>query len=230
MTGYRSGFVAGVPELDRGPARVPADRRHGAAGVRSARLGRRVGRRGARRAARRVPTQAAALPRLLRPEAGPCNRQPGDHVHVAAVPRGENPGPRRSPSGCSSTACSSRPAPIWEPPAKVTSGSRSYPPRTTAAGRSRSWRTCCEPRTRRGDRRGTRQWRAARGEQGGDEWVVDVEAKEAILEYFRLRKVEPMTVGPFSYQDKIPLKQPPPGVRMVPPGVALRPFLRKASC
>ena len=31
----------------------------------------------------------------------------------------------------------------------------------------------------------------------GDEWVVDVEAKEAILEYFRLRKVEPMTVGPF---------------------------------
>ena len=29
----------------------------------------------------------------------------------------------------------------------------------------------------------------------GDAWVVDVEAKEAILEYFRLRKVEPMTVG-----------------------------------
>ena len=40
-----------------------------------------------------------------------------------------------------------------------------------------------------------------------DEWVVDVEAKEAILEYFRLRKVEPMEVGPFSYQDKIPLKR-----------------------
>ena len=36
----------------------------------------------------------------------------------------------------------------------------------------------------------------------GDEWVVDVEAKEAILEYFRLRKVEPMTVGPFSFQDR----------------------------
>jgi 2,3,4,5-tetrahydropyridine-2,6-dicarboxylate N-succinyltransferase len=54
----------------------------------------------------------------------------------------------------------------------------------------------------------------------GDEWVVDVEAKEAILEYFRLRKVEPMTVGPFSYQDKIPLKQHAPGVRIVPPGVA----------
>ena len=52
------------------------------------------------------------------------------------------------------------------------------------------------------------------------EWVVDVEAKEAILEYFRLRKVEPMSVGPFSFQDKLPLKQPPAGVRIVPPGVA----------
>ena len=54
----------------------------------------------------------------------------------------------------------------------------------------------------------------------GDEWVVDVEAKEAILEYFRLRKVEPITIGPFSFQDKIPLKTPPAGVRIVPPGVA----------
>ncbi len=54
----------------------------------------------------------------------------------------------------------------------------------------------------------------------GDDWVVDIEAKEAILEYFRLRKIEPMTVGPFSFQDKIPLKKPPVGVRIVPPGVA----------
>jgi 2,3,4,5-tetrahydropyridine-2,6-dicarboxylate N-succinyltransferase len=52
------------------------------------------------------------------------------------------------------------------------------------------------------------------------EWVVDVEAKEAILEYFRLRKVEPIEVGPFSFQDKIPLKRDLPGVRVVPPGVA----------
>ena len=57
-------------------------------------------------------------------------------------------------------------------------------------------------------------------EKVGDEWVVDVEAKEAILEYFRLRKVEPMEVGPFSFQDKIPLKRHAPGVRIVPPGVA----------
>ena len=54
----------------------------------------------------------------------------------------------------------------------------------------------------------------------GDEWVVDVEAKEAILEYFRLRKVEPTEVGPFMFQDKIPLKRNAPGVRIVPPGVA----------
>jgi 2,3,4,5-tetrahydropyridine-2-carboxylate N-succinyltransferase len=52
------------------------------------------------------------------------------------------------------------------------------------------------------------------------EWVVDVEAKEAILEYFRLRKVEPVDVGPFSFQDKIPLKRELSGVRVVPPGVA----------
>ncbi len=52
------------------------------------------------------------------------------------------------------------------------------------------------------------------------EWVVDVEAKEAILDYFRLRKVEPLDVGPFHYQDKVPLKRDAPGVRIVPPGVA----------
>jgi 2,3,4,5-tetrahydropyridine-2-carboxylate N-succinyltransferase len=57
-------------------------------------------------------------------------------------------------------------------------------------------------------------------EKVGDDWLVDVEAKEAILEYFRLRKVEPIEVGPFMFQDKIPLKRSAPGVRIVPPGVA----------
>jgi len=54
------------------------------------------------------------------------------------------------------------------------------------------------------------------------EWVVDVEAKEAILEYFRQRKVEPLEVGPFEFLDKIPLKRgyAELGVRVVPPGVA----------
>jgi 2,3,4,5-tetrahydropyridine-2,6-dicarboxylate N-succinyltransferase len=57
-------------------------------------------------------------------------------------------------------------------------------------------------------------------EKRDGEWVVDVEAKEAILEFFRIRKVEPVSVGPFTFQDKVPLKQEAPGVRIVPPGVA----------
>jgi 2,3,4,5-tetrahydropyridine-2-carboxylate N-succinyltransferase len=59
-------------------------------------------------------------------------------------------------------------------------------------------------------------------QQVDGEWVVDVEAKEAILEYFRQRKVEPLEVGPFEFLDKIPLKRDyaERGVRVVPPGVA----------
>ena len=54
------------------------------------------------------------------------------------------------------------------------------------------------------------------------EWVVDTEAKEAILEYFRMRKVEPIEVGPFEWLDKIPLKHDfaALGVRVVPPATA----------
>jgi 2,3,4,5-tetrahydropyridine-2-carboxylate N-succinyltransferase len=54
------------------------------------------------------------------------------------------------------------------------------------------------------------------------DWVVDVEAKEAILEYFRLRKVEPMEVGGLTFLDKIPVKTDyaERGVRVVPPGIA----------
>ncbi len=59
-------------------------------------------------------------------------------------------------------------------------------------------------------------------EQQGNEWVVDVEAKLAILEYFKLRKVEPMEVGGLHFLDKIPVKTDyaERGVRVVPPGVA----------
>jgi 2,3,4,5-tetrahydropyridine-2,6-dicarboxylate N-succinyltransferase len=54
------------------------------------------------------------------------------------------------------------------------------------------------------------------------EWVVNEEAKQAILDYFRLRQVESMEVGPFEYLDKIPLKHDyeRAGVRVVPPAVA----------
>jgi 2,3,4,5-tetrahydropyridine-2,6-dicarboxylate N-succinyltransferase len=59
-------------------------------------------------------------------------------------------------------------------------------------------------------------------EKRGDEWIVNARVKEAILEYFRLRKMEPMEVGPFEYHDKIPLKRDfeSQGVRVVPPAVA----------
>jgi 2,3,4,5-tetrahydropyridine-2,6-dicarboxylate N-succinyltransferase len=54
------------------------------------------------------------------------------------------------------------------------------------------------------------------------DWRVNREAQEAILEYFRLRELEPQEVGPFEYLDKIPLKRhyDKLGVRVVPPAVA----------
>jgi 2,3,4,5-tetrahydropyridine-2-carboxylate N-succinyltransferase len=59
-------------------------------------------------------------------------------------------------------------------------------------------------------------------ERSGDDWVVNEEAKAAILDYFRLRKMEPVELGPFEYHDKIPLKHgyASQGVRIVPPAVA----------
>ena len=53
-------------------------------------------------------------------------------------------------------------------------------------------------------------------------WRVDEEAKSAILDYFRISKVEPIEVGPYQYVDKIPLKRNyvENGVRVVPPATA----------
>ena len=53
-------------------------------------------------------------------------------------------------------------------------------------------------------------------------WRVNGEAQQAILEYFRLREMEPQEIGPFEYHDKIPLKRhyDELGVRVVPPAVA----------
>ncbi|HEY2311902.1 MAG TPA: 2,3,4,5-tetrahydropyridine-2,6-dicarboxylate N-succinyltransferase [Gaiellaceae bacterium] len=59
-------------------------------------------------------------------------------------------------------------------------------------------------------------------EKVGDDWQVNEEAKTAILEYFRVRQVAPIEVGPFAYLDKIPLKHDyaERGVRVVPPATA----------
>jgi 2,3,4,5-tetrahydropyridine-2,6-dicarboxylate N-succinyltransferase len=59
-------------------------------------------------------------------------------------------------------------------------------------------------------------------EPDGDDWRVNAEVQEAILDYFRLRQLEPSEVGPFAYHDKIPLKSgyAELGVRVVPPATA----------
>jgi 2,3,4,5-tetrahydropyridine-2-carboxylate N-succinyltransferase len=59
-------------------------------------------------------------------------------------------------------------------------------------------------------------------EPADDGWRVNEEAQRAILEYFRLRELEPREVGPFEYHDKIPLKHgyEQLGVRVVPPATA----------
>jgi 2,3,4,5-tetrahydropyridine-2-carboxylate N-succinyltransferase len=59
-------------------------------------------------------------------------------------------------------------------------------------------------------------------EKRDGEWVVNEEAKTAILDYFRLRKMAPEELGPFEYHDKIPLKHgyEQLGVRVVPPATA----------
>ncbi|HEU5362225.1 MAG TPA: 2,3,4,5-tetrahydropyridine-2,6-dicarboxylate N-succinyltransferase [Gaiellaceae bacterium] len=59
-------------------------------------------------------------------------------------------------------------------------------------------------------------------EPDGDDWRVNRDVQAAILDYFRLRQMEPREVGPFSYHDKIPLKTgyDELGVRVVPPATA----------
>ncbi len=53
------------------------------------------------------------------------------------------------------------------------------------------------------------------------EWTTHVWIKQAILLYFGLRAMETLSVGPFEFHDKIPLKKnlAEQGVRVVPPGV-----------
>ena len=59
-------------------------------------------------------------------------------------------------------------------------------------------------------------------EPDGDDWRVNADVQSAILDYFRLRSMEPREVGPFEYHDKIPLKTgyEALGVRVVPPATA----------
>ena len=54
------------------------------------------------------------------------------------------------------------------------------------------------------------------------EWRVNEDAKAAILDYFRIREMETIELGPYEYRDKIPLKSDFErlGVRVVPPATA----------
>jgi len=59
-------------------------------------------------------------------------------------------------------------------------------------------------------------------EKRGDEWVTHGWLQQAISLYFRLRAPETISVGPFEYHDKVPLKHglERAQVRVVPPAVA----------
>lgn len=64
--------------------------------------------------------------------------------------------------------------------------------------------------------------RLAEKPAGSSDYLVNSWVQQAILLYFRLRQMETLTVGPFEYHDKIPLKRDYArlGVRVVPPAVA----------
>jgi len=59
-------------------------------------------------------------------------------------------------------------------------------------------------------------------EPSGQGWIVNEWIKKAILLYFLVRKAETLTLGPFEFHDKIPLKKgyEQLGVRVVPTAIA----------
>ncbi len=62
--------------------------------------------------------------------------------------------------------------------------------------------------------------RVAIPEQGG--WIVNEWVKKAVIMYFQVKEMETLTVGPFEFYDKIPLKTgyAELGVRVVPHAIA----------
>ena len=66
--------------------------------------------------------------------------------------------------------------------------------------------------------------RLAEPAASGPEWDVHAWIQRAILLYFRQTVMETIEVGPFTFHDKIPLKQDPAaaGIRVVPPATVRR--------
>jgi 2,3,4,5-tetrahydropyridine-2-carboxylate N-succinyltransferase len=56
----------------------------------------------------------------------------------------------------------------------------------------------------------------------GDDWKVNEWIKKAVVLYFPIQKMETMSVGPFEFHDKIPLKKnlAEQGIRVVPHAIA----------
>ena len=220
MTGYRSGFVAGDPELIAAlrafrptVGTAPQEFVQRAAIAAWGDEGHVERTRDAYGRKREILLRGAAR------EGDPCRGRRGDDVPVARGAR------RRLLRGLRDRAARARRrrrarASSSGPPARGTSESRSCRPRTSAAAPPRSSGRRCDAWRRRSRRSTGASCRVA--EKRGDEWVVNVEAKQAILDYFGLRRIEPQELGPFEYPDKIPLKHgyAALGVRVVPPATA----------
>lgn len=59
-------------------------------------------------------------------------------------------------------------------------------------------------------------------EKSNEKWIVNEWIKKAVILYFPIQKMETITVGPFEFHDKIPLKNnfAEQGVRVVPHAIA----------
>ena len=222
MTGYRSGFVAGPPWV------IDALRKYRpTVGTAPQEFVQRAsivawGRRGARRAgARRLPAQARRAAACVRgPWLAGCGQGRHDVPLACAARRRGLRGRCRAPARARHRR---RPRRVPRP------GRRGLRARRARADGRRL-------RASGGDSRRAGVTDAARVEEivaaldRGErrvadkvdgEWIVDEDAKQAILDYFRVRAVEPEELGPFEYTDKIPLKHghAERGVRVVPGAV-----------
>ena len=173
MPGYRSGFVAGDPELIALLKRYRPNVGVAPPGVRPARGGRRLARRGARRGGPRTATGASATLLLPVLEARGLRNAGGDatfFLWLDAGPQAELLADRLLGEGIVARRrdrSSARPAP-------ATCGSRSCRASPGASARPSGWTTCCaEPvcrlrgpagrsgpgdRPQRPDERGCRSW------------------------------------------------------------------------
>ena len=139
MPGYRSGLRRRRPGADRRAQALPPERRHRAAGVRPARVGRRLGRRGARRARSRARYRAKRERSSSTCFGAPGCASPAGRATIYLWVRGAG---RRDARGardraCSSTASSSRPGSYLRPVRRGLRAARARPDRGRVRARRR---------------------------------------------------------------------------------------------